>query len=325
MILMKNKVLILLLVLFSVQAFSKTIYSKYETTPEFSEFDKAMNQARFPTSDSERNEKNITDLESSIVKFSDYPEMSAAYFFMGHCNHKLENYRTSIENYKTAIELDSSLLKRTPVKRFIATLEPMVTRQNNILIALILFCPCVLIVAVLFIECVRQRLIGFRQILLLCIVVLITAVVTVLWFSISTSSTADGFKDLYVTPIFVRSTIFDIGAQPLIVLAVCVVFTSFITGLTTLVSVVLPRFRLLFSLIMAVFIGIAVSLLYYEYYALDGDRTGTGTLKRISFPERPIDFHKDIPDEMIYLYDEKVKGLIRKAKLEAQLEAASQK
>ena len=318
MIQMRSKSLFIILVLLSCSSFAKTIYSKYQTSPEFAAFDKAMNQARLPSSDANRNNENIELLEGLIQKHSDYPEISAAHFFMGRCNYKMKNYRTAIENYEVALKINPALATLTPVNRFIATMKSKVSRQNNIILGLVFLCPWLLMVSVLFYKSIKRRLVGKKQIVGFFIGIVVASIVTIVWFSFNTSSSADGFKDLYVTPVFVRSTIFEIGSYPLVVLAICAFFTSVITAIATLASAVLPRFRFLFPLVTALVIGSSMSLLYYQYYGLDGDRTGTGIFKRISFPETPIDFHRDIPDEMVYLYDQKMQDLIRKAKAEAK-------
>lgn len=317
---MKNKLIALLILVISCTSFSKTIYSKYQTAPKYAEMDQAINQARMPTSSRVKNENNIKFLSASIKKYSDYPELSAAHFFLGRCNFKLENYRTAIKHYKKAIVLNPEIATKTPIDRFIKTLESKVARENNLIVGFSLLVSGVFAVLFVFFMSVKKSGLGLRKIGAVLVGVSLASLITLLWFSFSTASSADGFHGLYVTPVFVRSTIFETGSYPLVVLALCAIFTSVLTALATLGSAIIPRFRFLFPLLTAVIIGSAVSLLYYQYYALDADRTGTGSLKRISFPERPIDFHKDIPDEMIYLYDEKVKNLIIKAKLEAKLE-----
>lgn len=321
---MKNKAFFLIILLCSLSSHAKSIYSKYQTTPEFAKFDEVINQARLPSSDVSRNKVNITHLKAAIKKYSNYPKLDSAHFFLGRCNFKLKNYRTAIKNYNTALGINPLLKKSTPIERFIASMEATVSRQNSIILGLILLCPWLLVILVLLTKSIKRRLIGKKQVFGVILGVLLATGVTIVWFSFSTSSSADGFKDLYVTPVFVRSTIFDKGSYPLVVLAIFALVTSFLTALAALGSMVLSKFRFLFPLLTAIVIGPSASLLYYQYYGLDGDRTGTGTFKRISFPERPIDFHRDIPDEMIHLYDAKVQELIRKAKLEAKAEAASQ-
>ena len=322
MIRMKSKLLVLILLL-SFTTYAKSIYSKYQTSPEFAQFDKVMNQARLPTSKINKNEENIALLESMIEQFDSYPDKSAAYFFMGRCNYKLKNYRTSLQNYRKGIEIDPNLVNRTPVIRFMSTIKPIILRQNNIIISLTFIILWLVSLSVLFFKGIKKSLIRQRQLWAPAIAIIISTLVTIGWFSYNTSSQADGFDGLYVLPVLVRSTIFQIGSFPLVLLALCAVFTSLVTAFAGLVSITLPRFRFTFQLITALVIGSSTTLLYYQFYVLDADRTGTSEHKRVTFAEPPIDWHKDIPDEMMYMYDEKVQALIKKAKAEvkAELEA----
>jgi len=317
---MKNNILLILLLLFaSYTSFGRTIFSKYQTTDQYAEFDQVINKARFPTFDIEKNTENIEKLEAVIDKFKDYPELSAAYFFLGRCHQKLKNYRAALRSYKRAEQLNPNLYKKIRLKNDISWLETQVRRENYLILAFSLFISWSLLVFALFIRRIKMNKLTIKQLFLASIIVSLSVVFIILWFSYRSAPLAGNFGELYPSPVFVRSRIFEPGSRPLIILTICALFTSAITVISSLASVVFTRFKVLFPLLTALIVGASLTLLYYQMYCLKADRTGGGIMKSLTFPNPPIDFHKDIPDEMEFLYDEKVLKLIHEAKSQAEL------
>ncbi len=316
-----TRFLILIILLSSLDSFGKTIYEEYQTTAQYADFDHVMNQVRFPSSDRETMRVYVEELEDAIEKFPDYPELSSAYYFMGWHNFKLKKYRTSVNNFAQSKELKPSLVDKTPINRYISRMGDVIRRQNSILLSSGVILVWLVLIGALLLHGIKKKALTKKALGGVFAGVVLGVITVAGWFSIDTSASADGFEGLYVAPTLVRSTLFQLGATPLIILAIYALFASIITSIATFAATVFPKLRILFSLATALIVGSSLSVLYYQYYGLNADRTGTGTFKRMSYPEAPIDLHKDVPDEMIKMYDEKVQTLIKTAKTKARIDA----
>jgi hypothetical protein len=314
---MRNSfILSLLLMSLCVTVFAGSIYDEYDNGEKFVRFDSLMNQVRFPTSDHAKMQKRVADLELAQKECPTYPQLPAALYFLGHYNLELKNYSVALDLLNKAKESQPDLVDKTPLDLYIKECHEKLDYRNSLLISTTILVGWSSLIFLLLILRVRRKEIkSFKPVVL---GVAVGSVMILLLFSLSTASFSDGMADFYSPPTLVRSSLLSPGSFPLWLLAFCSIYTCVLTALTTVAT---KKRKLVYALLTSVIIGSSISALYYQLVCYDvSDRTGINLPKRITFKEGIIEWHKDIPDEMIPMYDKKLQLLIQDAKRAAEKE-----
>ena len=314
---MRSKLFIqLLLISLSLTAFSASIYDEYDNGERFSTFDTLMNEVRFPTSNKLKMERFIIDLAQNEDAFPDYPQRASALYFLGHYNFELENYQTALSYLEETKQLNPGLVKKTPLDRYITDCkEQLAYRWTMLISSLVLISWIGVILGLLFLRLKRHEIKfskatfwGFMAGVLLVFIL----------FSIRSAQWSDGLEEFYAPPTLVKSTLLSPGSSTLWQLAFCSFFSCAFVALS---SVVVKKRSFIFSLLTAAIIGTTTTVLYYQLVIYDvAVRSGINLPKRVTFKETIIEWHKDIPEEMLPMYDKKLQLIIKDAKAEAAKE-----
>ncbi len=308
-----SKLFLLILLFSSLSSNAKSIYDTYQTGNET--FDRVMNGARFTSSNPERMKKNIQELELEIKQSSNYPALGTAYYFLGYHNYELGSFQDAQTALLKGKALRPSLSTTTPMDSYLEDIEKVLSRRSRINISLtVIVLWCSLLLGLLIYRVKKKPLLK-KELIAVSIGLLSGLLLTLIWFSIDTSASADGLDKFYMPPSLVKSTIFQSGATPLYFLLGSAVLT---TCMSALAVISISKFKFLFSLLTATVIGISVTVLFYQFQCLETERSGTGALKHISYGMKQIEWHKDVPDEMMLMFDKKLQLMILDAKAKAK-------
>ena len=300
----------------SFSLFAGSVYDEYQNGPEFSKFDTLMNQVRFPTSTPQKMKQWVGALELAKVEFPNYPELPQALYFLGHYNLELKNHRASLVYLKEAKQARPELSRTTPLDRYIEECEQYISYRLSILISsAILLGWSALIVALLLLRLKRKDIKPSRPMLWgFCL----GSAMVFLVFLFSSAGWSDGMVDFYCPPTLVKSSLLSPGSGPLWKLLLVSIFSCAVVALSALV---VKKHVFIFAFLTALLIGTSSAVLYYQIICHDvSDRTGINLPKRVTFKETIIEWHKDVPDEMLPMYDKKLQLLIQDAKEEAAKE-----
>ncbi len=303
-----------LLILTSLCSFGKNIYDFYEFDGKYQQFDKQMNEVRFPSSDIQKVESWINDLEELCNKYPEYPGKASAYYFIGSYSFELKDYARAQKYLNEAKRLQPQLANKTPLNKYLSQSQKEIRQLKIVNSAMMVIIIWTVVIFAITIYGAKEKRFK-KEMLIACAVGIVCGLALITaWFAIDTSSSADGMEKFYLTPALIKSTILDNESIPLNALLIYGFVTIIITGLASLASTVLPRYRLLFPTFTAILIGTCASTIYYQKNCQNTNRTGTGIWKRISFPETPILWHHEVPDEMIKMYDSDMQAMINDEK-----------
>jgi len=311
---MTNKLYLTLLWLtVSFSLFAGSVYDKYDNGKNFSEFDTLMNQVRFPTSSPQKMEKWVNALELAKSEFPDYPQLSYAFYFLGCYSLELGNYYAALAYLKDAKRLQPELSNSTPIDSYIADCDKYIDYRDSIITSSVVLVGWSTLILLLFlVRWKRKEITSVRPIIFGFLIALI---LVILLFSLSTASWSDGMADFYAPPTLVKSSLLSPGSAPLWKLLFVSIFSSALVAISVLA---VKRYALMFSVLTALVVGSSATVLYYQFTCYDvSDRTGINLPKRVTFKETIIEWHKDVPLEMLGMYDKKLQLLILDAKEKA--------
>ncbi len=308
-----SKLFFLILLFTSLTSNAISIYDAYETGNQ--PFDQVMNRARFTSSNPERMKKHVEELELEIAQSSDYPALGAAYYFLGYHNLELGNYRDSRVALLKGKSLKPSLSTATPIDSYLADIDKVLIRQDTINISLTVIWIWSFILIGLLTHRFKRNQLQKKELLAVSIGLISGLLLTLVWFSIDTSSSADGLDKFFMPPSLVKSTILQSGSTALYFLLGSAILTACTSALAV---VAVSKLKFLYALLTTAVIGISVTVLFYQFHCLETQRSGSGFLKRISYGMDQIEWHKDVPDEMLYMYDKKLQLMILDAKAKAK-------
>ncbi len=316
---MKSAVIIFLLLLIPC-LYGQSIYDEYANGAQCKDFDQLLNEARFPSNDV-KVLANWTDALLHLTEQNpDYPQISSAHYFIGAYSYELKDYATALTHLSLAKKLDVSLEKSTPINKFIETARVHQQQQSLIFRNSLIMAVWVAFLMILLWLAFKQGRLNRRVYQLTVLFVILSALITFLCFMIDTSKMASGMEEFYLPPVLVKSTLYDVGAMPLVNLFYYGLFIFFVTALAILSSRCLkPNKRYLLTCLTPLVIGYSSVQIYTVKNCRLAKETG-GTLTRFSFPEKPILWHRDVPDEMISMFDKEMQLTIKEKKLQQKEE-----
>lgn len=310
----------IIMIFTALSSFGRSIYDSYECGTEFQPFDQLMNEVRFPTTDSQKVEVWINELQRLCEKYPNYPEKAAALYFAGSYSFEQKNYKSAQKFLVKAKLLNPELTTKTPLNKYLQDSEIKTKQLFMININSYIIVSWSLLILIILLFGMQNNKFTKRQ-LVCCSAGALFGIITIsLWFSINTSASANGLDKFYLEPVLMRSTILQADSSALVNLLLFCIVTILITSFSSLASTVLKRCQLLFPMLTAIIVGACCSVIYFQQNCQDTHRTGTGLFKRISFPETPVLWHHEVPDEMIKMYDPDMQLTIKAAKEKKRLE-----